>query len=90
VLKDFWALHKKELVERALAGKYLKAVAELDHMLGNAYFDTGHPHQAFVAYLHGLKTLPSPGNVKRFLWAAGKKIARLVTGDIVNRKKLGY
>jgi len=56
--------------------------------LGNSYFEARKIQLAFKTYLQGLLIYKAPINWPRFIWAASKKLVRILTCDVVIRENI--
>jgi len=62
-------------------------LAAMDYRLGSLCFESGKPREAFRHYVRAWRTLPNASNTARFLWTSFKKTMRLMSGDLLSRKR---
>ena len=63
-------------------------LARKNYQLGNIYLEEKDVKTAFSLYWEGLRTSPSPENLKMFLGIVFKKGLRLLTGDRLRQEAL--
>ena len=83
IKNNFEFLRKSNMLEEC----YL-ILARKTYQLGNIYFEEKDVKTAFSLYWEGLRTSPSPENLKMFLGIVFKKGLRLLTGDRLSREAL--
>lgn len=62
-------------------------LAAVDYRLGTLCFESGKSREAFRHYVRAWRTLPNASNTARFLWTSFKKIMRLMSADLLSRKR---
>ncbi|MCK5655974.1 MAG: DUF2264 domain-containing protein [Candidatus Aureabacteria bacterium] len=73
---------------KGLMGDCRLAMSKNYCYLGNSYFEARKIQIAFKTYLQGLLIYKAPINWPRFIWAASKKLVRILTCDVVIRENI--
>lgn len=78
LLKDTAAVRKRDIKQRNLWPVYQISLADIDYMLGDANFESGHWVKAFHCYCKAYFSRPTPPNAVKFCYKTLKKSLRVL------------
>ena len=87
IVKEFNSRFSAQLEKGRWTKLAVTELAALDYRLGSLCFESGKWREAFEHYAVAWRTLPNVPNTARYLWACFKKTVRLLSGDVLSRKR---
>lgn len=85
VVVQFWAQHRSHPMVARQSALIRQSLVDVRLDLGGALYNAGAKGKAFGYFYKAFLTQPDARTALRALWAAAKKVARLLSGDRVKR-----